>query len=432
MALPESGLPVGPAAVTSSTTGFDDGFSLTGPRSRSTTAFFDVTAAWKHEVPRMSAARSPFEQPHLLGELALTSPAIMAPMQGVGAPTVRDLVAQLGRPGMVCAPFVRVTAQRPSVSWIRAQLQRTGDIPSSAQLLGSHPEHLALAAKVLADAGADVVDLNLGCPTRLADKKGVGAALLSHFDSIARILERMRAACRCKLSVKIRTTEGDVAAVFRVARIIEASGADILIVHPRTRSQGYQGRADWTTVTRLKSQLRIPVVGNGDLWYASDALRLLGQSGADAVMLGRPALRNPFIFRQIAELCAGKTPYVPVGMDVVRHIRRVAEWAQVDLARRYRGPNGAVKEHIQFILRAVPEPLRSAISQRAMRAVRLDEILTAIDPLCDVAQLDLAADWAAAIRGDACGSQCSGTSLLRSRASAAQAANRAICPPAST
>jgi tRNA-dihydrouridine synthase len=316
----------------------------------------------------------------------------MAPMHGVGAPRIRDLVAEHGAPGVMCAPFVRVTARPPGVAHIRAQLHRSGDVPLSAQVLGSHPEHLALVAAVLADAGAEIVDLNLGCPTRLAGKKGVGAALLTQFDAIARILEHMRAACTCSLSVKIRTSEGDADEILQVARIIERAGANLLIVHPRSRSQGYAGLADWGVVKRLKSTVGIPVVGNGDLWYAADALRLMRTSGADAVMLGRPALRNPFIFRQIAELCAGVPPYVPSGADLVGHIEQISEWARIDLLRRQHGPTGAVKEQIQFVLRAVPEPLRSKLWLQAMRATKVDAVLAALQPLRDVPELDLAAD----------------------------------------
>jgi tRNA-dihydrouridine synthase len=340
----------------------------------------------------MSDVVKQLEKPYLLAGLALSSPTLMAPMQGVGASSIRDTIAQSGPPGMFCTPFLRVTAQRPNISLVKAHLHRTGRLPISAQVLGSHAEHLALAANVLADAGADVVDLNLGCPTRQAAKRGVGAALLSRLDSIARIVERMRSACRCRLSVKVRTSEGDPEAVVRVARVVEDAGADFLIVHPRTSLQGYEGLADWSVVRLLKSSLSIPVVGNGDLWYAGDALRLMRASGADAIMLGRPALRNPFIFRQIGELCAGLAPYTPGGADIVRHVETLALRARAELERRSRGPDGALKEQTQYLLRAVPEPLRSLVWQHAMHAIGTADILTAIARLRDAPQLDLAAD----------------------------------------
>jgi tRNA-dihydrouridine synthase len=293
---------------------------------------------------------------------------------------------------MMCAPFLRITAQRPNIPWLLGQLHRTTNIPLSVQLLGSHPQHLALAAGVLADAGVDVVDLNLGCPTRLAVKQGVGSALLSNVDSISRIVAAMRAACSCQLSVKIRASDGSLNEALEIAKAIESAGADFLVVHPREGSQGYRGVADWNVVNRVKSHLSIPVVGNGDLWYASDALRLLRSTGVKAVMIGRPALRNPFIFRQIEELRAGQTPCNPKGSDIVQHVQRLAEVFGAELRRTRHGPDGALKEQIQFLLRAVPEPIRSHLWTGAMRAVGLREVLEAIEPLRDVAELDLAAD----------------------------------------
>ncbi len=334
----------------------------------------------------------PFDNPCKLADLNLASPTLLAPMQGVGAAGIRDLLAVLGRPGMICAPFLRITGHRPSVPWILGQLHRTANIPLSAQLLGSHPEHLALAARVLADAGTDVVDLNLGCPTRQAFKKGVGAALLSSVDSISKIVAEMRAACRCRLSVKIRTVDDTLHEVIGIAKAIEGAGADFLVVHPRTRAQGYQGVADWNVVKRVKQNVSIPVVGNGDLWYAADALRLMHSSGADAIMIGRPVLRNPFLFRQIEELRAGHLPYIPHGGDIVEHVENLAAQAQAELRQRQHGPDGAIKEQIQFLLRAVPEPLRTHLRQRTMRAVGLGAVLRAIEPLRDIRVLDLAAD----------------------------------------
>ena len=340
----------------------------------------------------MSLALSPIENSPALANLGLTSPTILAPMQGVGAAGVRDLLSSVGRPGMICAPFLRITSHRPSVPWLIGQLHRTANLPLSAQLLGSHPEHLALAAKVLADAGADVVDLNLGCPTRQAAKKGVGAALLSKLDMISRIVATMRAACRCQLSVKIRIVDDDSDHLIRIGKAIEAGGADFLVVHPRTRHQSYRGVADWSAVRLLKRHLGIPVVGNGDLWYAADALRLMRSSGADAVMMGRPVLRNPFLFRQFEELRNGGIPYVPTGNDIVEHVGLLAGQAKAELKRRPSGPEGVVKEHIQFVLRAVQEPLRSVLRQKTQRADGLEAVLQAIEPLRDVTVLDMAAD----------------------------------------
>jgi tRNA-dihydrouridine synthase B len=326
------------------------------------------------------------------GFAAMKSPTMLAPMHGVGSAGVRDLIAAAGCPGMTCAPFLRITEQSPNIQWILGQLHRTVGIPLSVQLLGRHPQHLALATQVLVDAGVDVVDLNLGCPTRQAVKKGVGAGLLSEVGSISRIVAAMRAACGARLSVKIRAVDSAAGELVSVARAIQQEGADFLTIHPRTRQQGYWGVADWDLVKRVKASVDIPIVGNGDLWYASDALRLMRSTGADAVMIGRPILRNPFLFRQIEELRAGKTAFVPSASDVLQHIRSLAELAKVALKQRPNGPEGALKEQIQFLLRSVPEPLRASLRQRTMRAANVSEVLRAIEPLGEVEQLDLAPD----------------------------------------
>jgi len=324
--------------------------------------------------------------------LSLGSPTLFAPMQGIGAAGIRDVIAGLGQPGLICAPFIRITDQRPSAQWISKQVHKTSGTPLSVQLLGCHPEHMALATKVLVDSGADVVDLNLGCPTAKAMKKGVGAGLLGDLNSIARVIASMRAACPARLSVKIRALDSDPQDVMDLALMIQREGADFLTIHPRTQSQGYRGVADWSVVKRVKRCVTIPVVGNGDLWYAADALRLMQSTGVDAIMIGRAILRNPFLFRQFDELRLGASPFVPNGSDIVRYVRQLAEVARSTSKLNRSGPEGALKEHIQFLLRAVPEPARSALRQRTMRAGGISDVVNAIEPLADLQALDLAAD----------------------------------------
>jgi tRNA-dihydrouridine synthase len=140
-------------------------------------------------------------------------------------------------------------------------------------------------------------------------------------------------------------------------------------VHPRRRVDLYRGVADWRIIARLRRELSIPVVGNGDVWYAADALRMLEETGCDAVMIGRPAMRNPWIFRQIGELMAGREPFAPSGRDVFHHLMELHR----RLAASFDGPParlvGPLKEHLGFVCRALPPG-----SDFARRLLRLDSV----------------------------------------------------------
>lgn len=322
------------------------------------------------------------------------SPTLIAPLHGIGAGWVRDLWVSYAAPGVVCAPFLRVTAQSPNLEWFRQQVHRSRDVPLSVQLLGSHPQNLAAVARCLSDTGVDLVDLNLGCPARTVVRRGAGSALLGELDQIQRIVGAMRAACGTRLSVKFRSGDSDSTEVVRIARAIESAGADLLILHPRTRVEGYRGVANWDLVKLVKSHVKVPVVGNGDVWYAADALRLMRSSGADAVMLGRPVLRNPFILRQIDDLRAGRSPYLPTAADVLEHVSRLAEIFRAELKHTRSGPAGSLKEQIQYLLRALPEPTRRPLWRRAAQATDLEAVIEAIRPLLDHSDLDLGADGA--------------------------------------
>jgi tRNA-dihydrouridine synthase len=301
---------------------------------------------------------------------------------------------------MMCSPFIRITGLAPNIAWILSQIERSGDLPLSVQLMGNHPQHLASAAAALSAAGVEVVDLNLGCPSRQVCRKAAGSALLSDIDAIARIVEALRKACSCLLSVKMRaseqaetaTTEATAQDTLRVAASIEAAGADFLVLHPRTRQQGYTGIANWDLVRLVKSRLRIPVVGNGDCWYAADAVRMMQACGADAVMIGRPALRNPYLFRQIRELMLGVVPYRPTGQDIVRYVEALAAQLEGAWKLTRRGPEGALKEHIQYLLRAIPAEPRAALWLSTRQAASVKDVIEAVRPLNEVGELDLAAD----------------------------------------
>jgi tRNA-dihydrouridine synthase len=211
-----------------------------------------------------------------------------------------------------------------------------------------------------------VVDVNLGCPSKTAARKGVGAALLKDRAALGRLLAAMRTAVPGRFSAKLRAGFDQSGDALDNARVVERSDADFITVHPRRRIDFFQGTADWRIIALLRRNLSIPVIGNGDVWYAADALRMLEETGCAGVMIGRPALRNPWIFRQIAELFAGRAPFAPSGRDVVAHLERL----HAVLALGFDGPcerlAGPLKEHLGFLCRSLPE--RAAASRRLLRS----------------------------------------------------------------
>jgi tRNA-dihydrouridine synthase len=195
----------------------------------------------------------------------------------------------------------------------------------------------------------------------------------------------MRAAVPGLFSAKLRAGFDSSETALDNARIVEDAGADFLTVHPRRRIDGYRGVADWRIIALLTRELSIPVVGNGDVWYAADALRMLEETGCAAVMLGRTAIRNPWIFRQIDDLRSGRTPFAPSGADVLAHLTRLHE----RLLQRFDGAPerviGPLKEHLGFVCRAVPDGGALGRSLLRLKTVALlleaaEQALVALSP----------------------------------------------------
>jgi tRNA-dihydrouridine synthase C len=303
--------------------------------------------------------------------------AVLAPMEGVTNAAVREVLASYGPVGLVCTEFVRISGGRISRSYLKRQVEKLPTVPLSVQVMGNDPDLMAEAGAVVAEAGADVVDLNLGCPTNAAVRKGVGSALLKEPELLRRLLETMRREVPGLLSAKLRAGFDTTNDALRNARLVQDSGLDYLAVHPRRRVDHYNGLADWRIIALIRAELSIPVVGNGDIWYAQSALRMIEETRCDAVMLGRPALRNPWIFRQLSELLAGREPFRPSGADLALHLRRLASalGAHVD------GPSGAalgpLKEQLGYLCRSVPDAAN--FQRRLQRLPTLALLLEASD-----------------------------------------------------
>lgn len=205
--------------------------------------------------------------------------------------------------------------------------------PIAAQLFGSNPETLAEAARIVEDTGFDIVDLNLGCPAKRVVSCNGGSGLLRDLRLIGKIFETVRAAVKIPFTVKFRLGWNDQSIVcVPLAQMAENCGLNALALHARTREQGYSGQARWEHISAVKDAVTIPVIGNGDVRTPEDACALIAQTGCDAVMIGRAAPANPWIFRQIAQYTATGQYESPTDLDRYRMIRMYFEMLLMERA----------------------------------------------------------------------------------------------------
>lgn len=244
-----------------------------------------------------------------IGAITLSQDTVLAPLAGITNLPFRLIVKASGC-GLVCSEMVSANGLvRKSQKTLAMLKSVPEEKPLSIQIFGAEPSVMAEAAQIVADAGADIVDINFGCSVKKIIKGGAGVALMKTPVLTEKILTAVRNAIAVPLTIKIRTGwEPSGRQALEIARIAEGCGVDAIAVHPRTATQGFRGLADRSIIRSVKEAVGIPVIGNGDILNAENGLQMMYETGCDAVMIGRAAIGNPLIFSQTWAMMQGLRP----------------------------------------------------------------------------------------------------------------------------
>lgn len=299
----------------------------------------------------------------------------LAPMAGVTDLTFRLICKSFGAEGL--------TTEMVSAKGLYYKDKKTASLmklderekPASIQIFGSEPEIIAQIAPIVESFGPSAIDINMGCPMPKIVNNGDGSALMKNPELAGKIVRAAADSVKIPVTVKIRKGwDCDTAAEF--AKVLEANGAAAVTVHGRTREQFYQGTADWDTIKSVKAAVKIPVIGNGDIFTAKDAERMLGYTGCDGVMVGRGAQGNPFIFRQIKEYFeTGHVTYMPTFRDkieqAIEHTKMICEEKG-----EVRGiPE--VRKHIAWYIKGIPHS--AELKTRVFKITTLSEMVEVLE-----------------------------------------------------
>lgn len=312
----------------------------------------------------------------LAGTVSVAPPLVLAPMAGITDRDFRLLIRRIGGCGLVSMEFVSAEGLlRRNPSTLKLLHFVDEERPISIQIYGSDPARMADAARLVEAIGADVCDINMGCPANKVLKGCAGAALTGDLPLAREIVRTVRAAISIPLTVKFRLgLRPDRQTYLDLGRICQDEGAQAVALHGRTANQHFGGQADWSAIANLKRHLEIPVIGNGDVRTPEDAARMLRETGCDAVMIGRASLTNPWIFRQAAALLAGQDYRAPTMAERYRQMR--SHFDEVVAREDERAALHKLRTFTGWYTHGLPDGrrLRQRLSELASTAAVLDAV----------------------------------------------------------
>jgi tRNA-dihydrouridine synthase B len=279
------------------------------------------------------------QRPFDVGTVRVDPPLALAPMAEVTDTYYRSLIKELGGVGLVVSEFISAEGLTRKNDRSHQMLKfDERERPVSIQIYGGDPERMDDAAAIVEAEGVDIVDINMGCPVKKVVNSGAGSAMLKDFDKAARVVEKIRRRVKIPVTVKVRKgwESNDV---LPLLKRFEELGVAMIAIHGRTRNEAYTGASDWNYIAQVKSELKMPVFGNGDVKTPADAIRMFEQTNVDGVMIGRAALHNPFIFRDIHAYVRNGRIEAPVNTEdeidrrinaMQRYLSKIDQAPQID------------------------------------------------------------------------------------------------------
>src|SRR6266704_4674522 len=256
-------------------------------------------------------------KPFKIRDIEINPPLILSPMAGVTDISFRRLLKRRGGIGLTVSEFISVEGLTRSNPKSKRQMRfYEAERPFAVQIFGAQSERMRMAAEMAEEIGADILDVNCGCPAPKVVKHGGGSGLLRDLPRLENILKEIKKAITMPLTIKIRAGYSDSTInAIETAKLAETCGVEHIALHGRTKEQGYRGAANWDLVKQIKEVVRVPVSGSGDVTTIQQALERFRETGCDGVLIGRGAMANPWLFRQIEQTIQGREPFQPLLED---------------------------------------------------------------------------------------------------------------------